>query len=212
MSELYIEHFRRHGFRRPIGITTSRSYLIHKLVPIVVTACMSLYGVLHQEQIAQAGGAFLMVIVCLYVVFLAPRFFHASKHGLLVFSENGVYNGLYGLTFAWDDLGPAWIFSTRVRGREIKVIHVLLRHASVYRRQLPWYLRWQIGSALYVGRQLLIGLEDKPGSQDMLERLRDERHAEGDTAQISTLPLQESGISPEQVVEIINRTVLGRMG
>ena len=156
-------------------------------------------------------AAVFLAFVCFAVVFFVPRFVRANTQGILVLSEKSVYNGLYGLDFAWDDLGPAWIVSTTIRGSKHKTIFILLRHASMYRRRLPWHLRWQIRPAPKTGPRP-DGLDDVPGSQEMLMRLRDERLAEGDTARLSTLPLQASGISPEQVVEIINRTVLERMG
>jgi hypothetical protein len=156
-------------------------------------------------------------------LWLAVLLARSAVKGTLRFSDSGFYHGQYGLEFDWNDVGPAWIYSVTVGGRERKEVLFLLRNKTKYRQKLGAVGRWsfsimewqansQKGGAVETSVPV-IGLaltQDEADISQALETMRRSVANEPDAVPLGIPRIIRFSVPNEDIVTIINTIVASK--
>ncbi len=223
MSSQIIQQFRQNGLSEPIrtrpGIG-SWLFLIFGALFLVGGSLLALVD----------GGSLEFLAGLIGVPFFGFGFYvyfnvlsRSGERGMLEFSRQGIYHGLYNIEIPWADIGPAWIFGIQVGLANNRDVLFILRNAQKYKAQLGGIERFlfmlmerqgrsQSGGALDLGVKAfgMVFGETDAGSdtvnalQEMRERLKDDPNA----AVLGIPRIFRFGLSNEDTVEIINTMVM----
>ena len=224
MASKTIQEFRRHGLIRPIRTKPGLwSWLFLFLgAPFLLGGSFLalISGGLIETLAGLIGLPFFGFCFLIYLMVLL----RSGKRGLLEFSEQGLYHGLYRFEIPWADIGPAWIFGIRAGGGKHSDVVFILRNASKHKSQLGTVERFLFGimnrqshskksGALDKGMTafgLLFGdLDAGSSTTNALQEKRDRLQGDDDAVVLGIPRLIRFGLSNEDTVEIIN-TVLMR--
>ncbi len=198
-----IERFRKIGLDPPIALSADTGRLRLTLVGCVALVIGGVFGLEMVDESDRLGIISAIVVFGLAALYSAFLLITFSRRAGLIFSKSGIYHGLFGVNLEWRDVGPAWIKSTRVRGREFREVLFLLRREAVYAQKMRWDMRLLF---------LLMSSDPKlhrcTGNNDDLSRLREMVIGERDSVAIPIAENLRLGLSNDETVEIINTVVL----
>ncbi len=219
-----IEQFRQTGLTPPIrtraGITSWAFFLLGG--PFLIGG--SVLALLEGNILEQVIGAFGLVFFGFCLLLYGGLLVRSGSRGMLTFTERGIYHALYGLEIDWQDVGPAWVYEVSAAGSRHADVMFILRQASLYRRQLG-----PIGKFLFAvmdrqaksrkGGALEMGVRAfgtvAGGGADVshaLEGMRQRLEQDDDAIALGIPRIIRFGLSNDDVIEIINTTVLRRAG
>ncbi len=176
------------------------------------------------------GGAFEFLVGLIGVPFFGFGFYvyfkvlsRSGQRGLLEFSKEGIYHGLYNIEIPWADVGPAWIFGIQVGMANNRDVLFILRNAPKYKAQLGGIERFlftlmerqgrsQSGGALDMGVKAfgMVFGETDAGSDTVaaLEEMRNRLKEDPNAAVLGIPRIIRFGLSNDDTVEIINSMVI----
>lgn len=223
MPSQTIQQFRQYGLAEPIrakpGIWAWLFLIFGGLFLVGGSLLALLEGGPFEFLIGLIGLPFFGLAFLIY----ANTLIRSGQRGLVEFSEQGIYHGLYDIEVPWADIGPAWIFGIQVGMASNRDVLFILRNAPKYKAQLGSIERFlftimerqgrsQSGGALDMGMKtfgLVFGEADAGSDtvnalQEMRDRLKDDPNA----AVLGIPRIIRFGLSNDDTVEIINTMVM----
>jgi hypothetical protein len=227
MPSQTIQQFRQYGLAEPIrtkpGIG-SWLFLIFGGLFLVGGSLLALVD----------GGPFEFLVGLIGLPFFGFGFYvffnvlsRSGERGMLEFSKQGIYHGLYNLEIPWADIGPAWTYGIQVGLANNRDVLFILRNASQYKARLGGIERFlftlmerqgrsQAGGALDMGVKafgMVFGEADAGSDavkalEEMRARLKDDPNA----AVLGIPRIIRFGLSNDDTVEIVNTMVVQQKG
>ncbi len=223
MPSQTIQQFRQHGLAKPVrakpGIG-SWLFLVFGGLFLVGGSLMALVSGGPLEFLAGLIGLpFFGFGFYVYLNVLS----RSGNRGMLEFSKQGIYHGLYNLEIPWSDIGPAWVYGIKVGLASNHDVLFILKNAPKYKAQLGGIERFlftvmerqgrsQSGGALDMGVRAfgLVFGEPDAGSDTVkaLEEMRDRLKDDPDSAVLGIPRIIRFGLSNEDTVELINTMIM----
>jgi hypothetical protein len=97
--------------------------------PLLIAGCV--FAIVAGDTVLQLVGAFGVIFFGFGLFVMLQALMRSGARGLFELSAEGLYLAQYGATFAWPDLGPAWI-TEATAGKSVKDVCFVLRNAKKY--------------------------------------------------------------------------------
>jgi hypothetical protein len=218
MASKAFEQFQRYGLDNRIIMRPSLKSWLFLLLGGPFLIGSSLVCVAKDSLYYQAIGIFGLVFFGFCFLLYANLLFRSAQRGTLVFFQEGIYYGLYGVDLAWPDIGPAWVYEVKVRGKTYGNVLFILRRASYYKAKLGAVgsllfalMQWQarskpgmIETGIFAFGKLLSNDVDV---SDAFREMRNRVINEHDATVLWVPKIMRFELSNDEVVEIINTIV-----
>ncbi|MEJ2228457.1 MAG: hypothetical protein P8Y67_09520 [Alphaproteobacteria bacterium] len=223
MSSRTIQHFRQYGLTEPIRAKPGIWSWLFFVFGGLFLVGGSLFALVD-------GGPFEFLVGLIGLPFFGFGFYvyfnvlsRSGERGMLEFSKQGIYHGLYNIDIPWSDIGPAWIYSIQIGMTNNSDVLFILRNAPKYKAQLGGVERFlfmlmerqgrsQSGGALDMGVKAfgMVFGEADAGSDTVnaLQEMRNRLKNDPNSAVLGIPRITRFGLSNDDTVEIINTMVM----
>lgn len=220
-----IEEYAAHGLSEPIQFRPGIGFHLLLWIGGAFLIAGSVFAIAAGDTVQQAVGVFGLLFFgfCLFV--MLQTLMRSGARGFFELSADGLYLAQYGTTFAWPDLGPAWI-TRATAGKSVKDVSFVLRNAKKYAPKMGAVGKSLVAMSKAISKQQLsapaewgLGLLSALADADIdakeigatLAEMREHMAEEPDAVVLNIPAPYRIGIRSEALVAIINNEVEKRV-
>lgn len=223
MSSQTIQQFRQYGLAEPIRTKPGIWSWLFLVFSGLFLVGGSLFALVDGGPLEFLIGLIGLPLFGFGILVYFKVLSRSGQRGMLEFSKQGIYHGLYNIEIPWADVGPAWVYGIQVGLANNRDVLFILRNAPKYKAQLGGLERFlftlmerqgrsQSGGALDLGVKafgLVLG-QTEAGSDTVnaLQEMRDRLKNDPNAAVLGIPRLIRFGLSNEDTVEIINTMIM----